>query len=296
MRKVHTLLEMEDNDERKTFIDYLCIDLNYVEEQSNTFMLKHRDLVQELNTCEEYSNKVNQCINEQIPTQKKRILGVDQLTEDPSSCGQKDLVFVKSSADDTKVSILGVERPWLSDAKGFLLSNHDVSLSKSSDLTLYSRDLITDLFSTTTSAMSTQQDIYVAGSENRPPMLNNNNYVPWSSRLLRYAKSKPNGKLLTNDELTEKEAKQMEAKDQMMKGFDIGAQEKMAKLFNEWEKFNSTGRESIESYYHRFAKLINDFSRKTLSRKVCQQSHVSKSSPTRMEMSCHYCSLNEESI
>ncbi|GJT24856.1 hypothetical protein Tco_0894793 [Tanacetum coccineum] len=46
--------------------------------------------------------------------------------------------------------------------------------------------------------MSTQQDIYAAGSENRPPMLNKDNYVPWSSRLLRYAKSKPNGKLIYN--------------------------------------------------------------------------------------------------
>ncbi|GKA95204.1 gag-pol polyprotein [Tanacetum coccineum] len=46
--------------------------------------------------------------------------------------------------------------------------------------------------------MSTQQDIYAAGSENRPPMLNKDNYVPWLSRLLRYAKSKPNGKLLVN--------------------------------------------------------------------------------------------------
>ncbi|GKB49357.1 retrovirus-related pol polyprotein from transposon TNT 1-94 [Tanacetum coccineum] len=33
--------------------------------------------------------------------------------------------------------------------------------------------------------MSTQQDIYAAGSENRPHMLNKENYVPWSSRLLR---------------------------------------------------------------------------------------------------------------
>nr|GEU79699.1 ribonuclease H-like domain-containing protein [Tanacetum cinerariifolium] len=46
--------------------------------------------------------------------------------------------------------------------------------------------------------MSTQQDIYAAGSENRPPMLNKENYVPWSSRLLRYAKSRPNGKLIHN--------------------------------------------------------------------------------------------------
>ncbi|GKF92960.1 hypothetical protein Tco_0279679, partial [Tanacetum coccineum] len=27
--------------------------------------------------------------------------------------------------DDTKVSILGVERPWLSEAEGFILPNHD---------------------------------------------------------------------------------------------------------------------------------------------------------------------------
>ncbi|GJR32017.1 hypothetical protein Tco_1108249 [Tanacetum coccineum] len=46
--------------------------------------------------------------------------------------------------------------------------------------------------------MSTQQDIYAAGFENRPPMLNKENYVPWSSRLLRYAKSRPNGKLIYN--------------------------------------------------------------------------------------------------
>ncbi|GKA26835.1 hypothetical protein Tco_0712944, partial [Tanacetum coccineum] len=29
-------------------------------------------------------------------------------------------------------------------------------------------------------------------------MLNKDNYVPWSSRLLRYAKSKPNENLLVN--------------------------------------------------------------------------------------------------
>ncbi|GJY94240.1 hypothetical protein Tco_0510601 [Tanacetum coccineum] len=73
------------------------------------------------------SNKVNQCISEQIPSQKKRIMGVDQLTEDPSSSGPKDPVFVKSSADDTKVTMPGVERPWLSEDEGFILPNHDTS-------------------------------------------------------------------------------------------------------------------------------------------------------------------------
>ncbi|GKE77733.1 hypothetical protein Tco_1543853 [Tanacetum coccineum] len=95
--------------------------------------------------------------------------------------------------------------------------------------------------------MSTQQDIYAAVSKNRPPMLNKDNYVPCSSRLLRYAKSRPNGKLIynsimngpyvrrmipkqgdpdrevpvnetfheqTDEELTEKELKQVEADDQ----------------------------------------------------------------------------------
>nr|GEX73588.1 retrotransposon protein, putative, unclassified [Tanacetum cinerariifolium] len=38
----------------------------------------------------------------------------------------------------------------------------------------------------------------LAGFESRPPMLNKENYVSWSSRLLRYAKSRPNGKLIHN--------------------------------------------------------------------------------------------------
>ncbi|GJS51556.1 hypothetical protein Tco_0624918 [Tanacetum coccineum] len=125
--------------------------------------------------------------------------------------------------------------------------------------------------------MSTQQNIYAAGSENCPPMLNKDNYVPWSSRLLRYAKSRLNGKLIynsiingpyvrrmipepgdpdrkvlvaktfyeqTDDELTEKEEIWLRVQ-QMMKGFDVGLQEKKAKLFNKWENFASTDRESI---------------------------------------------------
>nr|GEW69941.1 retrovirus-related Pol polyprotein from transposon TNT 1-94 [Tanacetum cinerariifolium] len=163
-------LEMKVNDDRKTYLDYLCVDLNYVEEQRNNLLSKHRNLVHELNACKEQllvlkqakldfltmqhvntkifkenkklgielkelititktwlnsSNKVNQYISKQVHFQKKRVLGVDQLTKDLSSSGQKDLVFVKSSADDTKVSIPSVKRPWMSKAEGFILPNHD---------------------------------------------------------------------------------------------------------------------------------------------------------------------------
>ncbi|GJX77025.1 hypothetical protein Tco_0323836 [Tanacetum coccineum] len=69
---------------------------------------------------------IRKCISEQIHSQKKIIPGVDQLTEDPSSLGQNDLVFIKSLADDTKVTIPGVERPWLSKVEGFILPNHDI--------------------------------------------------------------------------------------------------------------------------------------------------------------------------
>ncbi|GJU53329.1 retrovirus-related pol polyprotein from transposon TNT 1-94 [Tanacetum coccineum] len=80
------------------------------------------------------SNKVNQCISNQIPTQKKKILGIDQLTEGTSSSGPKVLVFVKSSAENSEVSITGSNKPKLSEAEDSTLSNHDtgkVPLSES---------------------------------------------------------------------------------------------------------------------------------------------------------------------
>ncbi|GKD99042.1 hypothetical protein Tco_1382939 [Tanacetum coccineum] len=45
------------------------------------------------------SNKVSQCINEQIPNQKKKILGGEQLTESSSKNDAKDNPFVPASLD-----------------------------------------------------------------------------------------------------------------------------------------------------------------------------------------------------
>ncbi|GJY34084.1 hypothetical protein Tco_0418553 [Tanacetum coccineum] len=78
--------------------------------------------------------------------------------------------------------------------------------------------------------MLTQQDIYAASSENRPLMLNKENYVPWSSRLLRYAKSDADREIpvnetfqeQTDDELTEKELKQVEDDDQAIQTILLG--------------------------------------------------------------------------
>nr|GEW19744.1 hypothetical protein [Tanacetum cinerariifolium] len=106
--------------------------------------------------------------------------------------------------------------------------------------------------------MPTQQDIYAAGFKNHPLVLNKENYVLWSFRFLRYAKSRPNGKLIYNsiindpyvnrmipepgdqncevlvnetfheqrdDELTENELKQVEADDQAIQTIILGLSE-----------------------------------------------------------------------
>nr|GEV35837.1 copia protein [Tanacetum cinerariifolium] len=113
-----------------------------------------------------------------------------------------------------------------------------------------------------------------AGSKSRPPIHNKENYVPWWSRLLWYAKSRPNGKLIHNSILNGLYVRKMipEPGDanceiteiwlrvqQMMKGSDIGIQENKAKLFNEWERFTYNEGESIESYYHPDYTQLYDF-------------------------------------
>ena len=44
--------------------------------------------------------------------------------------------------------------------------------------------------------MATQQDIHAVGAENRPPMLSKGGYSQWASHMMRYLKSKQNGKYL----------------------------------------------------------------------------------------------------
>nr|GEV54501.1 Gag-Pol polyprotein [Tanacetum cinerariifolium] len=80
------------------------------------------------------------------------------------------------------------------------LSDHKIIFNK--ELKLGEKKILfeneTSSFETNIMELEMTLDIYDASSETRPPMLNKENYVLWSPRLLRYAKSKPNGKLLVN--------------------------------------------------------------------------------------------------
>ncbi|GJT87969.1 hypothetical protein Tco_1069686 [Tanacetum coccineum] len=122
--------------------------------------------------------------------------------------------------------------------------------------------------------MSTQQDIYTDGFETLPPMLNKENYVPWSSRLLRYAKSRPNKKLIynsimnapyvrrmipepgdldhdvpvnetfheqTDEELTVKELKQVETDDQAIQPILLGLPEDIYAAVDSCETAQKSG-------------------------------------------------------
>ncbi|GKB34131.1 hypothetical protein Tco_0879073 [Tanacetum coccineum] len=143
MKKVHTPLEMEDNDDRISYLDYLCIDLNYVEEQRNNRMSKHINLVQELNTCKEQllvlkqakldlltMQHVNTEIlkeNQNLRNELKELTSITEawLNSSNKVNQPKDPVFVKSLADNSEVSITDSNKPKLSRAEDSILSNHD---------------------------------------------------------------------------------------------------------------------------------------------------------------------------
>nr|GEW16649.1 hypothetical protein [Tanacetum cinerariifolium] len=100
-------------------------------------------------------------------------------------------------------------------------------------------------------------------SKNHPPMLNKDNYVPWSSRIIRYTRSRPNGKMIvdsiengpyvrrmianpgesdlpvpesfheqTNKELTENDINRMDADDQAIQTILLGLPEDVLTLGN----------------------------------------------------------------
>nr|GEX22731.1 hypothetical protein [Tanacetum cinerariifolium] len=151
--------------------------------------------------------------------------------------------------------------------------------------------------------MSTQQDIYAVGSENRPPMLNKDNYVPWSSRIIRYASSRPNVKMIvdsiengpyvrrmiatprepdhpvpvpeslheqTDEELTKIDIKRMDADDQAIQTILLGLPEDVYAAVDScetakeiWERVRQMMKGSDIGEHEKKAKLFNEWEKFT---------------------------------
>nr|GEX18112.1 retrovirus-related Pol polyprotein from transposon TNT 1-94 [Tanacetum cinerariifolium] len=148
-------------------------------------------------------------------------------------------------------------------------------------------------------------NIMAAGSRDRPPMLVPRRYPQWRSWFLRYVDTRPNGEALRKCILSvetpanmssenkahfqaEKEAIHLiltgigddiystvdacqtaqeiwEAIERLQQGESLNIQDVKTNLFWEFGKFTSHDGESMESYYTRFYKLMNEMIRNNLT-------------------------------
>nr|GEX80970.1 hypothetical protein [Tanacetum cinerariifolium] len=153
--------------------------------------------------------------------------------------------------------------------------------------------------------MSTfKSDFIASGSENLLSMLEKGSYNTWKSRMLMYIEGKENGKILLDSvlnglfqlkyifipaneetkrveqrkmqtmvELTNNDKNQLECDirvKELMKGADLTKQEWETKLADEFEKFTSKKGKTLQSYYLRFAKLMNDINMNGIEMKWLQ--------------------------
>ncbi|GKA91143.1 hypothetical protein Tco_0813013 [Tanacetum coccineum] len=136
------------------------------------------------------------------------------------------------------------------------------------------------------------ENVIVAGSETRPPMLEKGMYDSWKTRIILYIRGKENGEMLKDSinngpyqfksEITFKDKagvtdirrpqrlEYLDGQDKLRYDSDIKAvnilllglpmtkQERESMLYDEFDKFTSEPGESIYSYYLRYSKLIND--------------------------------------
>ncbi|GJU74593.1 retrovirus-related pol polyprotein from transposon TNT 1-94 [Tanacetum coccineum] len=100
LKNVHTFLEIEDNDDRKSFLDYLCIDLNY---HVNTEILKE---------------------NQNLRNEAKELTSITEAWLNSSN---------KVNQYNLEVSIIGSNKPKLSEAEDSTLSNHDTGKEPSNE-------------------------------------------------------------------------------------------------------------------------------------------------------------------
>nr|GFA88083.1 hypothetical protein [Tanacetum cinerariifolium] len=131
-------------------------------------------------------------------------------------------------------------------------------------------------------------NIMVAGSRDRPPMLAPGRYPQWRSQFLRYVDTRPNGEALrkcimsgpykptivlvhaveatdNSPAVAEHTTEMWEAIERLQQGESLNIQDVKTNLFWEFGKFTSNDGETMESYYTRFYKLMNEMIRNNLT-------------------------------
>nr|GEY26926.1 hypothetical protein [Tanacetum cinerariifolium] len=131
-------------------------------------------------------------------------------------------------------------------------------------------------------------NIMAVGFRDRPPMLAPGRYPQWRLRFLRYVDTRPNGEALrkcilsgpykpttvlvhaveANDNspaVPEHTTEMWEAIERLQQGKSLNIQDMKTILFWEFGKFTSRDGETMESYYTRFYKLMNEMIRNNLT-------------------------------
>ncbi|GJR40036.1 hypothetical protein Tco_1215720 [Tanacetum coccineum] len=134
-------------------------------------------------------------------------------------------------------------------------------------------------------------NIMAARSRDQPPMLATGRYSQWQSCFLRYVDTRPNGDALRkcilegpytpftviipavpatydSPEVPERTATAHEmwiAIERLQQGESLNIQDVKTNLFWEFGKFTSHDGESMESYYSRFYKMMNEMVRNNLT-------------------------------
>nr|GEW06257.1 retrovirus-related Pol polyprotein from transposon TNT 1-94 [Tanacetum cinerariifolium] len=110
-------------------------------------------------------------------------------------------------------------------------------------------------------------NIMVAGSRDHPPMLATGRYAQWQSRFLRYIDTGPSAVKTLLTMYPENKAHYESKKEAihllltgigLQQGESINIQDVKTNLFWEFGKFTSHDGESMESYYSRFYKIMNE--------------------------------------
>nr|GEU61243.1 hypothetical protein [Tanacetum cinerariifolium] len=122
----------------------------------------------------------------------------DSTLIDDASFSIDDIEYVEASPPDSELVSLEVMEIVIPKVGGI---DADIVLTFKDDILrekLLNINLLFANIEALKDNLTPSSDFVSSGSESHPLMLNKENYIPWSSRLLRYAKSRPNGKLIHN--------------------------------------------------------------------------------------------------